>query len=145
MLEVVNSWVEQSFASGHLFVVPRVHQCDFVRVHKDIHFICVTWAAPVGLVSAVPFVIFYLNPLWLMLPLGQKGWTRLPLPEIHLRSRNNWRRCMGCSTTCESPAHVCLFEDTGFTLGSRVYKPCHVRCQCREKGEYIVLMCRLVE
>ena len=61
-----------------------------------------------------------------MLPLG-RGWTRLPLPELRLRSRSNWRHCMGCSTACESPAHVCLFEDTGFTLGSLVHKPCHVR------------------
>ena len=62
MLEVVNSWVEQPFVSGHLFVVPRVHQRDFGRVHKSIRYIDVTWAAPVGFVSAVPFVIFYLEP-----------------------------------------------------------------------------------
>ena len=62
MLEAVNAYVESPFACAHLFVVPRVNQRDFGRVHKDIGLVGVTWGAPVGFNSLVPFSLFYISP-----------------------------------------------------------------------------------
>ncbi len=62
ILQALAAWVESPFDSGHLFLIPRIMQRDFGRVHKHVKFIGVFWDVPLTFTPVVPFLLFYLPP-----------------------------------------------------------------------------------